>query len=86
MTAITETTSPSGVHRLESYDYDLPPDRIAQHPVTPRDASRLLSMDRSTGALQDLHFRDLAELLNEDDVLVLNNTRVIPGTPSVRSR
>lgn len=67
------------VLRLESYAYDLPQDLIAQRPVTPRDASRLLRLDRATGGRLDLEFRRLPELLDEGDLLVLNNTRVIPA-------
>ena len=74
-----QTASSPNLHRLESYDYELPADRIAQHPVSPRDASRLLCVDRSSGALRDFQFRELPELLGPDDLLVLNNTRVIPA-------
>lgn len=61
------------------FDYDLPPERIAQEPVEPRDSSRLLVLDRSTGALQDRHFRDLPALLAPGDLLVYNDSRVIPA-------
>jgi S-adenosylmethionine:tRNA ribosyltransferase-isomerase len=62
---------------LESYDYVLPPERIAQNPAVPRDSSRLLVV----GAKDYQHriFRDLPELLQPGDLLVLNNTRVIPA-------
>jgi S-adenosylmethionine:tRNA ribosyltransferase-isomerase len=65
--------------RLEDLDYHLPASQIAQRPVDQRDASRLLEMDRSAGRLNDHHFRDLAELLRGDELVVLNNTRVIPA-------
>jgi len=63
---------------LDAYDYRLPSDRIAQAPVTPRDASRLLVVKDRT---QHAHavFRDLPNLLRPGDLLVLNNTRVIPA-------
>lgn len=64
---------------LRSYDYELPPDRIAQYPLKKRDASRLLKLDRTTGKISDKHFSDLAQLLQKDDLIVLNNTRVIPS-------
>lgn len=63
---------------LQSYDYDLPPERIAQNPVTPRDQSRLLVLkDRDYHAHHT--FRDLTELLRAGDRLVFNNTQVIPA-------
>jgi S-adenosylmethionine:tRNA ribosyltransferase-isomerase len=62
--------------RTSDYDYDLPAERIAQQPVEPRDASRLLVVDRATGTLAHRTFRDLAELIPPGDALVLNTTRV----------
>jgi S-adenosylmethionine:tRNA ribosyltransferase-isomerase len=64
---------------LEDLDYHLPASQIAQRPLDRRDASRLLEIDRSTGDLEDHLFRDLAELLRGDELVVLNNTRVIPA-------
>ncbi|GEA16117.1 S-adenosylmethionine:tRNA ribosyltransferase-isomerase [Moorella sp. E308F] len=68
-----------GVLRLEEFDYDLPPELIAQTPVEPRDASRLLVLNRERGYLEHRHFYDLPDYLKEGDVLVLNETRVIPA-------
>jgi S-adenosylmethionine:tRNA ribosyltransferase-isomerase len=71
--------------RASSYDYDLPPDRIAQHPVEPRDRSRLLVVAREAGSASDgapfrhLEFRDLVDLIPSGDALVLNETRVFPA-------
>lgn len=62
---------------LSSYDYILPPERIAHAPVEPRDESRLLVIDRKTGTFTHRHFRDLPEYLDENDLLVANNTRVM---------
>ena len=59
--------------------YDLPEALIAQTPIEPRDASRLLVYDRKTDAVSHKHFYDLPELLRADDVLVINNTRVLPA-------
>lgn len=59
--------------------YDLPEERIAQHPVEPRDASRLLVIDRKTGALSHEHFYDIVNHLSPKDVLVINDSRVIPA-------
>ncbi|MGF1520089.1 MAG: tRNA preQ1(34) S-adenosylmethionine ribosyltransferase-isomerase QueA [Nodosilinea sp.] len=64
-------------HSLSAYQYFLPPEKIAQTPVTPRDASRLLVVDGPTASHH--HFRDLPALLQPGDLLVLNNTRVIPA-------
>jgi S-adenosylmethionine:tRNA ribosyltransferase-isomerase len=64
---------------LERLDYDLPPDLIAQQPVEPRDASRLLLVRRASGELEDRVFRDLPELLQPGDLLVVNDTRVLPA-------
>ncbi|MFZ3048918.1 MAG: tRNA preQ1(34) S-adenosylmethionine ribosyltransferase-isomerase QueA [Desulfatirhabdiaceae bacterium] len=64
---------------LSDYDYDLPPELIAQQPADHRDSSRLLRMNRFTGALSHHHFYDIFQFLNPGDVLVLNNTEVIPG-------
>ena len=59
--------------------YELPEELIAQHPIDPRDASRLLVYDRGTGKIEHKIFRDIVEYLNENDVLVVNNTKVIPA-------
>ncbi|MBV8092226.1 MAG: tRNA preQ1(34) S-adenosylmethionine ribosyltransferase-isomerase QueA [Acetobacteraceae bacterium] len=61
---------------LSDFDFDLPPYRIAQHPARPRDSARLLIVGQS---LSDRHVRDLPSLLCEGDVLVVNDTRVIPA-------
>ena len=61
------------------FDYDLPPDRIAQTPLADRSASRLLVLERGTGVPAHRHFRDLPELIAPGDVVVLNASRVIPA-------
>ena len=61
------------------FDYNLPPERIAQTPVEPRHSSRLLVMDRHSGALEHKIFWDLPDFLHENDLLVMNDTRVIPA-------
>lgn len=65
--------------QLDDFDYELPPDQIAQHPVEPRDASRMLRLERASGAFQDAAFRELPEFLQSGDMLVFNDTRVIPA-------
>ena len=61
------------------FHYDLPQDRIAQVPLAQRSASRLLVLDRMTGAFEDRGVRQLPALLAAGDLLVLNDTRVIPA-------
>src|SRR5213594_1242192 len=63
--------------RTSDFDYDLPPELIAREPARPRDFSRMMMLDRRTGAWIDSRFRDLPEFLEPSDVLVLNDTRVI---------
>lgn len=64
---------------LSDYNYELPSDLIAQQPAIERDRSRLLIMNRQSGKCSHSVFRDLADWLSPDDVLVVNNTAVIPG-------
>ena len=63
--------------RRSDFDYDLPPDRIAQQPSRSRSASRLLCLNRVSGAVADRIFKDLPQLLRSGDLLILNDTRVI---------
>ena len=65
--------------RRSDFDYALPPDLIAQRPVPERDASRLLLLDRGTGTVAHHRFQDLPALLRPGDLLVLNDTRVLPA-------
>lgn len=65
--------------QTSDFDYNLPRSFIAQHPVEPRDAARLLVLERRTGQLADHVFRDLPDLLRPDDGLVVNRTRVLPA-------
>ena len=64
---------------LADFDYALPPERIAQTPIEPRDAARLLILGRSTGKIDHRRVRDLPELLRPGDVLVANRSRVLPA-------
>ena len=61
---------------LDSYDYDLPQELIAQVPAQPAESAKLLTFSRSDSSIQDYHFFDLPNLLSEKDVLVCNNTKV----------
>lgn len=65
--------------KTSDFFYDLPKELIAQKPAEPRDSSRLLVMDRNTGALTDSVFRNVGDFLRAGDLLVVNDTRVIPA-------
>ena len=65
--------------KTSDFDYDLPESLIAQTPATPRDASRLLVYDTRSKTATDAHFYDLPSFLKAGDVLVMNNTRVLPA-------
>ncbi len=67
------------VYKKSDFYYDLPEERIAQTPAEPRDSSRLLVYDRASKKIEDRIFRDVTDYLHKGDVLVLNNTRVIPA-------
>jgi S-adenosylmethionine:tRNA ribosyltransferase-isomerase len=64
---------------IDDYDYELPPELVAQEPLADRSASRLLVLDRASGALRHRMFRDLPGLLVPGDLLVVNRSRVIPA-------
>ena len=65
--------------RVDDFDYDLPESAIAQTPAEPRDSSRLLVLHRATGAVEHARFRDIGRWLSADDLLVVNDSRVIPA-------
>jgi S-adenosylmethionine:tRNA ribosyltransferase-isomerase len=65
--------------RIDEFDFALPSERIAQRPLERRDLSRMLLLDRATGKWEDRFFRDLPGLLRGDELLVLNNARVLPA-------
>ncbi|MCL6621069.1 MAG: tRNA preQ1(34) S-adenosylmethionine ribosyltransferase-isomerase QueA [Syntrophobacterales bacterium] len=64
---------------LEDFDYHLPPELVAAYPAQPRDAARLMVVDRATGALNHAIFRELPHFLEPGEVLVVNDTRVFPA-------
>jgi S-adenosylmethionine:tRNA ribosyltransferase-isomerase len=64
--------------QLADFDYELPPERIAQTPITPRDAARLL-VDRGSAEPEHRHVNELAEILRPGDLLVVNETKVLPA-------
>jgi S-adenosylmethionine:tRNA ribosyltransferase-isomerase len=65
--------------RTSDFDYHLPPERIAQTPLEPRDASRLLALERASGKITHAKFNCIGDFLNPGDLLVLNQTRVLPA-------
>ncbi|MCR6546802.1 tRNA preQ1(34) S-adenosylmethionine ribosyltransferase-isomerase QueA [Dehalobacterium formicoaceticum] len=65
--------------KLSEFDYDLPEELIAQHPIEPRDASRLLVLHKDTGLIEHKHFADVIDYFCPCDVLVLNDTKVLPA-------
>jgi S-adenosylmethionine:tRNA ribosyltransferase-isomerase len=71
-----ERAAPAKGSRTSDYDYELPEARIAQRPVEPRDASRMLVVDRKTGSLSHQTFRDVLGLIPDGDAIVLNTTKV----------
>jgi len=72
--------------RVEDFDYPLPPERIAQQPLTDRAASLLLVVHRDSGEIEHHRFRDLPEYLRAGDLLVVNDTRVMPARLIGRKR
>ena len=64
---------------LSSFDFEFPSGLIAQHPIEPRDAAKLLVADRKTGEIAHSHFYNLPDFLHESDFLVFNSSRVIPA-------
>ena len=65
--------------KTSDFDYNLPEERIAQTPMEPRDHSRLLVYNRADQSIQHLHFYDLPMFLTPQDILVVNETKVIPA-------
>ena len=65
--------------KTADFDYELPQELIAQTPLAQRDSSRLLTLDKQSGAREHLHFHDLPQLLRPGDCLVMNDSRVLPA-------
>lgn len=65
--------------KLSEFDYELPAELIAQTPLEKRDTSRLMVLNRKTEVIEDKHFYDILDYLNKGDILVRNNTKVIPA-------
>lgn len=75
--------SPNARLAMEEFDYDLPPELIAQEPLEHRSASRLMTLDRTTGRIGHRHFGDIVHLLRPGDLVVANDSRVIPARIAV---
>lgn len=65
--------------RLSDYDYELPPDLIAQYPAEERDLSRMILLDKRSGEVRETRFRNFPRYLREGDILVVNDSRVVPA-------
>ena len=65
--------------KTSDFYYELPQELIAQTPLEDRSASRLMVLDKKSGAVEHRHFRDVADYLNEGDALILNDTKVLPA-------
>ena len=65
--------------KIGDFDYDLPQELIAQTPIEPRDSSRLLVVNRASGTLEHRHFHDIGAYLRPGDLLIANQSRVIPA-------
>ena len=65
--------------RTDDFDFELPEELIAQTPIKNRDQSRMLVLDKKTGEIEHKHFNNILDYLNENDVLVLNDTKVMPA-------
>src|ERR1700726_3693326 len=66
-------------YTISDFDYDLPQERIAQTPIEPQDASRLLVLNCATGVMEHRHFHDIGAYLRPGDLLIANQSRVIPA-------
>lgn len=71
--------------KKSDFYYDLPEELIAQTPIEPRDHSRLMQIDRNSGEIQHKHFYDLLDILQPGDLLVMNDSRVLPHVCTVKN-
>ena len=67
------------MYKTDDFDFNLPDELIAQTPLSKRDSSRLLVVNKDSKELEDKHFSDIIDYLEKDDVLVMNNSRVLPA-------
>lgn len=76
---MSQSPSSSAANELDAYDYELPRDLIAQQPLANRSDARLMVVDRKQQTIEHYHVRDLPEVLSRGDVLVMNDSRVVPA-------
>lgn len=76
---MTKLNTPPTTLNVQDFDFELPEELIAQTPLLDRTSSRLLVMNKTTGAIEHRHFRDITDYLHSGDTLVLNDTRVLPA-------
>ena len=79
MSDVIVNQKPETALRTADFYYDLPEERIAQHPIEPRDSSRMMVLDRSAHSISHRHFYDILDYLQPNDVLVINDSKVIPA-------
>ena len=79
MSEVIVNQKPDTELRTADFYYDLPEERIAQHPIEPRDHSRMMVLDREKQTLSHQHFYDILDYLQPNDVLVINDSKVIPA-------
>ena len=79
MSEVIVNQKPDTELRTADFYYDLPEERIAQHPIEPRDHSRMMVLDREAQTVSHRHFYDILEYLQPNDVLVINDSKVIPA-------
>ena len=79
MSQVIVNEKPQTELKTSDFFYDLPEELIAQHPMSQRDASRLMVLNRAEGSISHRHFSDIVEYLNPNDVLVINDSKVIPA-------
>ena len=79
MNKVIVNDKPQTELRTSDFFYELPPELIAQHPMEQRDASRLMVLDRKKGTVEHKTFSDIIDYLNPEDVLVINDSKVIPA-------
>ena len=74
-----ENIEMNNLTKKSQFNYSLPEELIAQTPIEPRDASRLMVLDKNTGEISDKHFYDIVDYLNPGDCLILNDSKVLPA-------
>ena len=79
MSILISMTGSADLNAADFYDYDLPQSSIAQEPLADRAAARLLVLDRSTQSIRHMNIRDLPEILSPNDLMIVNDSQVVPA-------